>query len=143
MKSPRKCFAYILMWYLLTELFPLPFLSVFIDKIFLSVNTEGILIGIKWILNKQKKKQWRVISSHNNNFIVDFLFEVIKSIIFKICTQFCNVNFFIAYFCSIFILFGCLLVLFFSLTNLLYGYMILYMLLFVLDFLKLYLFVNC
>jgi hypothetical protein len=32
---------------------------------------------------------------------------------------------------------------FFSQTNLLYGFMILYMLWFVLDFVKLYLFVNC
>jgi hypothetical protein len=38
---------------------------------------------------------------------------------------------------------GVYLFYFCSLTNLLYGYMILYMLCFVLDFVKLVLFVNC
>ena len=51
--------------------------------------------------------------------------------------------FYCIFFCSICILIGCLLVLlFFSQTNLLYGYIVLYMLWFVLDFVKLYLFVN-
>jgi len=51
---------------------------------------------------------------------------------------------FIAYFCSICILFGCLLVLLFFFSNKLVVWIYdLYMLWFVLDFVKLYLFVSC
>ena len=45
----------ILAWYLPIELFLSSFLLVFIDEKFLSVNTEGILIGIKGFKKKTKK----------------------------------------------------------------------------------------
>jgi hypothetical protein len=52
--SPMKISVGILRWYLLIDYNSLLTLLVFIDEIFLSINIEGITVGIKWIEKNQK-----------------------------------------------------------------------------------------